>query len=80
YRLCAEGFIRNRGVRFLVGCYMSHTRKAVRPVVERADALLCYPTPYEGVEYSPNIVYGGPAPNQTSAPLAGYLIRHYGEG
>lgn len=49
------------------------------PVVERADALLCYPTPYEGFEYSPNIVYGGPAPNQNSAPLAAYLIRHYGE-
>lgn len=79
YRLCAEDFIRNRGVRFLVGCYMSHTRKAVMPVVERADALLCYPTPYEGFEYSPNIVYGGPAPNQNSAPLAAYLIRHYGE-
>lgn len=46
---------------------MSHTRKAVMPVVERADALLCYPTPYEGSEYSPNIVYGGPAPNQNSA-------------
>ncbi|MHC3970076.1 aliphatic amidase expression-regulating protein AmiC, partial [Pseudomonas aeruginosa] len=75
YRLCAEDFIRNRGVRFLVGCYMSHTRKAVMPVVERADALLCYPTPYEGFEYSPNIVYGGPAPNQNSAPLAAYLIR-----
>ncbi|MCH3072689.1 aliphatic amidase expression-regulating protein AmiC, partial [Listeria monocytogenes] len=60
-------------------CYMSHTRKAVMPVVERADALLCYPTPYEGFEYSPNIVYGGPAPNQNSAPLAAYLIRHYGE-
>lgn len=58
---------------------MSHTRKAVMPVVERADALLCYPTPYEGFEYSPNIVYGGPAPNQNSAPLAAYLIRHYGE-
>lgn len=26
YRLCAEDFIRNRGVRFLVGCYMSHTQ------------------------------------------------------
>lgn len=57
YRLSAEDFIRNQGVRFLVGCYMSHTRKAVMPVVERADALLCYPTPYEGFEYSPNIVY-----------------------
>lgn len=79
YRLCAEDFIRNQGVQLLVGCYMSHTRKAVMPVVERTDALLCYPTPYEGFEYSPNIIYGGPAPNQNSAPLAAYLIKHYGE-
>lgn len=79
YRLCAEDFIRNQGVKLLVGCYMSHTRKAVMPVIERADALLCYPTPYEGFEYSPNIFYGGPAPNQNSAPLAAYLINHYGE-
>ncbi|MDD1015889.1 transporter substrate-binding domain-containing protein [Pseudomonas rubra] len=79
YRLYAEELIRNQGVELLVGCYMSHTRKVVMPVIERLDALLCYPTPYEGFEYSPNILYGGPAPNQNSAPLAAYLIRHYGE-
>jgi len=79
YRLYAEEFIRNCGVQLLVGCYMSHTRKAVMPVVERSDTLLCFPTPYEGFEYSPNIIYGGPAPNQNSAPLAAYLIRNYGE-
>ena len=79
YRLYAEDLIRNHGLQMLVGCYMSHTRKAVMPVVERMDALLCFPTPYEGFEYSPNIIYGGPAPNQNSAPLAAYLIRHYGE-
>jgi branched-chain amino acid transport system substrate-binding protein len=79
YRLYAEELIRNQGVKLLVGCYMSHARKAVMPVVERTDALLCYPTPYEGFEYSPNILYGGPAPNQNSAPLAAYLILHYGE-
>jgi branched-chain amino acid transport system substrate-binding protein len=79
YRLYAEDLIHNQDVKLLVGCYMSHTRKAVMPVVERTDALLCYPTPYEGFEYSPNIIYGGPAPNQNSAPLAAYLIHHYGE-
>lgn len=79
YRLYAEDLIRNQGIKLLVGCYMSHTRKAVRSVIERSDALLFYPTPYEGFEYSPNIIYGGPAPNQNSAPLAAYLIKHYGE-
>lgn len=79
YRLYAEDLIRNQGINLLVGCYMSHTRKAVMSVIERTDALLCYPTPYEGFEYSPNIIYGGPAPNQNSAPLAAYLIKNYGE-
>lgn len=79
YRSYADELIRSHNIRLLVGCYMSHTRKAVMQSVERSDALLCYPTPYEGFEYSPNIIYGGPAPNQNSAPLAAYLIRHYGE-
>ncbi|WP_339443159.1 transporter substrate-binding domain-containing protein [Pseudomonas hunanensis] len=78
YRNLCDDYVRNHGVRLMLGCYMSHTRKAVMPVIERADGLLFYPTPYEGFEYSPNIIYGGPAPNQNSAPLAAYLTRHYG--
>lgn len=78
YRNLCDDFVRNHGVKLMLGCYMSHTRKAVMPVIERADALLFYPTPYEGFEFSPNIIYGGPAPNQNSAPLAAYLTRNYG--
>jgi len=62
----------------LFGCYMSSTRKAVLPVVERRGALLAYPAPYEGFEYSPNILYTGAAPNQSIVQLARYLIRHVG--
>lgn len=78
YRSFTEHLIREEGVRLFVGCYMSSARKAVLPAIERADALLCYPTLYEGFEYSPNVFYGGPAPNQNSAPLAAYLIENYG--
>lgn len=78
YRILCDKYIRHHHIDFMLGCYMSHTRKAVMPIIERADALLFYPTPYEGFEYSPNIIYGGPAPNQNSAPLAAYLTRNYG--
>ncbi|MGN8160578.1 transporter substrate-binding domain-containing protein [Salinisphaera sp. RV14] len=79
YKAFVDKLVRQEGIQYFVGCYMSSSRKAVLPVIERAEALLCYPTLYEGFEYSPNIFYGGPAPNQNSAPLAAYLITRYGE-
>ncbi|HEV8646362.1 MAG TPA: transporter substrate-binding protein, partial [Burkholderiales bacterium] len=51
-------------VQVILGCYMSSTRKAVIPVVERWNGLLLYPTLYEGFEYSRNVIYTGAAPNQ----------------
>lgn len=52
YRAHAEQLVREEGVRLIAGCYMSSTRKALIPVLERWNALLLYPTPYEGFEYS----------------------------
>jgi branched-chain amino acid transport system substrate-binding protein len=65
-------------VRVILGCYMSSTRKAVIPVVEKWHALLMYPTLYEGFEYSRNVVYTGAAPNQNSVQLAEFMLRTYG--
>jgi branched-chain amino acid transport system substrate-binding protein len=79
FRTCVDTLIKEKDIKLFVGCYMSHARKAVMSSIERADALLFYPTPYEGFEYSPNIIYGGPSPNQNSAPLAAYLIKNYGD-
>ena len=67
------------GVRVIFGCYMSSTRKAVLPVVERLNGLLCYPAQYEGFEVSPNVIYTGSAPNQNSLQLGQYLLRHVGK-
>ncbi|GED47497.1 aliphatic amidase expression-regulating protein [Vreelandella aquamarina] len=78
FRSYVDKLIKEKNIKLFIGCYMSHTRKAVMSSIERADALLFYPTPYEGFEYSPNIIYGGPSPNQNSAPLAAYLIKNYG--
>ena len=78
YRLLAERMVQEDGINVIFGCYMSSARKAVMPVIEKWQRLLMYPTPYEGFEYSPNIVYTGAAPNQNSAQLAEYMTRHFG--
>jgi branched-chain amino acid transport system substrate-binding protein len=74
----AERLIKS-GVRMIFGCYMSSTRRAVLPVVERNDALLFYPTFYEGFEFSDHCIYSGATPNQSSVYLADYLARSVGE-
>ena len=78
YSALAEKMIQEDGIHVIFGCYMSSTRKAVMPVVEKWQRLLLYPTPYEGFEFSPNIIYTGAAPNQNSAQLAEYMTRHFG--
>ena len=67
------------GVRHVVGCYTSSSRKEIIPQFEKADALLWYPSHYEGFESSPNVVYTGPVANQHLLPLADYLVRHVGQ-
>lgn len=78
YGQLSEQLILERGIRLFLGCYMSSTRKAVIPLVERHDALLFYGTAYEGFEFSRNVFYGGAAPNQNILPLAGYMLERYG--
>jgi branched-chain amino acid transport system substrate-binding protein len=78
YRSHAEQLVREEGIRIIAGCYMSSTRKALIPVLERWNALLLYPTPYEGFEYSRHVFYTGAAPNQNSVPLAEFMIRNHG--
>jgi branched-chain amino acid transport system substrate-binding protein len=80
-RRCAslsEQLILEHGVRLIMGCYMSSTRKAVIPIVERHNALLFYATPYEGFEFSRNVFYAGAAPNQNILPLADYMLSRHG--
>jgi branched-chain amino acid transport system substrate-binding protein len=74
----AEQLLVEDGVHVILGCYMSSTRKAVMPVVEKYNGLLLYPTLYEGFEYSPNVIYTGAAPNQNSVQLAQFMLRTYG--
>ncbi|MBZ9772536.1 transporter substrate-binding domain-containing protein [Mesorhizobium sp. CO1-1-8] len=66
------------GIRHVVGCNTSSSRKEVIPAFEKCDALLWYPAHYEGFETSPNVVYTGAAPNQHILPLADYLMSRFG--
>lgn len=74
--LCAD--ILKQGVRHVIGCYTSSSRKEIIPVIEKNDALLWYPSHYEGFESSPNVIYTGASPNQHIVPLCAYLLREYG--
>jgi branched-chain amino acid transport system substrate-binding protein len=67
-----------RGIRHVVGCYTSSSRKEVIPIFEKRDALLWYPAHYEGFESSENVVYTGASPNQHMLPLVDFLVARHG--
>lgn len=54
----------NEGRKVIFGGWTSADRKAMKPIVEKNNALLFYPLQYEGQECSPNIIYTGSTPNQ----------------
>jgi branched-chain amino acid transport system substrate-binding protein len=78
YAALAERLIVQDKVNVIFGCYMSSSRKAVLPIVEKWNKLLFYPTLYEGFEYSNNIIYSGAAPNQNSVQLAEFMTFNFG--
>lgn len=78
YRAACDELLGQFGIRHLVGCYTSSSRKEIIPVVEKFDALLWYPSHYEGFESCDNVIYGGAAPNQHVVPLAGWALPRYG--
>lgn len=78
YAQLAEQLIIQDKVNVIFGCYMSSSRKAVIPIVEKWNKLLFYPTLYEGFEYSANVIYTGAAPNQNSVQLADFMTANFG--
>jgi ABC-type branched-subunit amino acid transport system substrate-binding protein len=78
FRRYAAKLLGEDGVSVIFGCCTSRCRKPVLPLVERRNGVLFYPTTYEGFEYSPNVIYTGAAPNQSSIQLASFLIEKYG--
>lgn len=78
YAEAARELMSNYGITHICGCYTSSSRKEILPVTEKHDALLWYPSHYEGFETSENVIYTGASPNQHILPLARYLINHHG--
>ncbi|MHB0991480.1 MAG: transporter substrate-binding protein [Burkholderiales bacterium] len=55
----AKKLLEEDHVAAIFGCWTSASRKSVLPVLERDNGLLYYPTFYEGLEQSKNVVYTG---------------------
>lgn len=78
YASLCEELIRERGVRHIVGCVTSWSRKEVIPVLEKSGATLWYACPYEGFEANEHVVYMHACPNQHLVPLLGYVMPRFG--
>ncbi len=55
----AKKLIQKDKVAAVMGCWTSASRKAVLPVFEQYNNMLYYPTFYEGLEQSKNVIYTG---------------------
>ena len=73
YAELAKKLIHDDKVAAMFGCWSSASRKEVLPIVERDNALLFYPSQYEGEEASRNIFYTGATPPQQAIPAVNFL-------
>ncbi|WP_327071087.1 urea ABC transporter substrate-binding protein [Kitasatospora sp. NBC_01302] len=74
----AESLFTGDGVCAVFGCYTSASRRSVIPVIEAHDAILLYPTFYEGIESSEHVVYGGSTANQCVIPAVSWFLDNRG--
>ena len=63
----------------VMGCYTSASRKAVLPVFEKLKGLLYYPTYYEGLERSDNIMYTAQEATQSVIAAMEWLYKNKGK-
>ncbi|WP_019570228.1 urea ABC transporter substrate-binding protein [Thioalkalivibrio sp. ALE11] len=74
----ARKLLREDKVASIMGCWTSASRKAVLPVLERENGLLYYPTFYEGLEQSPNVIYTGQEATQQVLASLNWLYNEKG--
>ena len=60
------------------GCWTSASRKAVLPVFEQYNGMLYYPTFYEGLEESPNVIYTGQEATQQIIAGIDWIVKEKG--
>lgn len=75
----ARKLIEKDNVAAVMGCYTSASRKAVLPVFEKLKGLLYYPTYYEGLEQSPNIMYTAQEATQSVIAAMEWLYKNKGK-
>ncbi|WAJ70215.1 urea ABC transporter substrate-binding protein [Catenovulum adriaticum] len=68
----------NDKVAAVFGCWTSASRKAVLPVFEQYNGMLYYPTFYEGLEQSPNVIYTGQEATQQILAGIDWLVKNKG--
>jgi len=60
------------------GCWTSASRKAVLPVFEQYNGMLYYPTFYEGLEQSKNVIYTGQEATQQILAGIDWVVKEKG--
>ena len=74
----ARKLLVNDKVASVMGCWTSASRKAVLPVFEQYNGMLYYPTFYEGLEESPNVIYTGQEATQQILAGIDWVVREKG--
>src|SRR6202046_356165 len=62
----------------VMGCWTSASRKAVLPVFEQYNGMLYYPTFYEGLEQSKNVIYTGQEATQQILAGLNWINKEHG--
>jgi urea transport system substrate-binding protein len=74
----AKKLLVNDKVAAVFGCWTSASRKAVLPVFEQYNGMLYYPTFYEGLEQSPNVIYTGQEATQQIIAGIDWVVKNKG--
>lgn len=77
----ARRLVLEQGARFVIGTFSSLERQAAAKALLGSDALLLYPTFYEGQTtdtYNPNVFLFGQDPRQQVLPHLGWLMHKHG--
>jgi urea transport system substrate-binding protein len=74
----AKKLLVNDKVAAVFGCWTSASRKAVLPVFEQYNGMLYYPTFYEGLEQSPNVIYTGQEATQQIIAGIDWVVKEKG--
>jgi urea transport system substrate-binding protein len=75
----AERLVAQEQVNIIFGCWLSSSRKTVKPIVEKHNKLLFYPSHYEGLGTSKNIFHIGGTFNQEVLPVTLWAMNKFGK-